>query len=78
MVLLEWHYVDRVLLHAREVDRADPNAHDSKTLRRDLVVEAEQPPDLNRTAAAALLQIVVQGASRERLVREREDESVQL
>ncbi len=71
------HSVDRVLLHVREVDRADPNAGDRTRRQRDVVVEAAQPPDLNRAAAAALLRIVIQGANREKLVREGEDESVQ-
>lgn len=73
----ECHSVDRVLLHAREVNRPAPNAGDPKTLRRDVVVEAVQPPDLNRTAAAVLLRIVLQAANHERVVREGEDGSVQ-
>ena len=77
VVASKWHCVDRVLLHARQVDRADPDAGDRKTLRRDLVIEALQPPDLNRTAAAALLRIVLQGANHEKMVREGKDRSVQ-
>ena len=70
------HSVDRVLPHAQEVDRADP-ATDRKMSRRDVVVEAEQPPDLNRRAAAVLLRILLEGASRGDLVQEGEDRSVQ-
>lgn len=74
---LRCHSADRVLRHAREVDRTDPDAGDRKTLRCDVVVEAVQPPDLNRTAAAALLRILLQATSHEKVVGEGEDRSVQ-
>ncbi|HJQ90471.1 MAG TPA: hypothetical protein VJ950_02090 [Acidimicrobiia bacterium] len=59
------------------MDRADPNADDRKRLRRDILVEAVQPPDLNRSAAAALLRIVSEAADRAKVVREGDDRSVQ-
>jgi hypothetical protein len=59
------------------VDRADANATDAKTLRRDIVAEVVQPPELNRTAAAALLRIVMKAADRTKVVREGDDRSVQ-
>lgn len=71
------HSVDRVPRHTLEVDRADANATDAKTLRRDIVAEAVQPPDLNRTAAAALLRIVMKAVDRTKVVREGDDRSVQ-
>ena len=66
-----------MLPHTLEVDRADANATDAKTLRPDIVVEAAQPPDLNRTAAAALLRIVSEAADRAKVVWEGDDRSVQ-
>jgi hypothetical protein len=45
--------------------------------RRDIVVKAVQPPDLNRTAAAALLRIVLEAADRAKVVREGYERSVQ-
>jgi hypothetical protein len=59
------------------VDLADPNVGDRKRLRRDVVVEAVQPPDLNPTAAAALLQIVLEAADRTTVVQDGDDRSVQ-
>lgn len=58
------------------MDRADVNATDAKGLQRDIVVEAEQP-DLNQTAAAVLLRILLEAADRAEVVREGDDRSVQ-
>jgi len=70
------HSIDRVLPHAREVDQGDPTAGDRKRLQRDIVVEAVLP-DLNRTAAAVLLRILLEAADRVEVVREGDDRSVQ-
>jgi len=59
------------------VEVADPNAGDRKKLRRNIVVEAVQPPHLNRTAAAVLLRIVLEAADRAKVVQEGDDRSVQ-
>lgn len=73
----KWHSADRVGSHPREVDRPEPHAHDRKTLRSDVVVEAAQPPRLNRTAAAALLRIVLQAAYHDDAYGEGRDRPVQ-
>jgi hypothetical protein len=59
------------------VHRAKPEANVEAISKGDVIVEAAHAPSLNRAAAAALLQIVLEAADHDDVSGEGSDRSVQ-